>query len=341
MSKALNILLGIAVAVLAVLYFKKGQPAPPGPVASAPSATPAAAPGNEEYVLVAVSVGNAYWIDARDGFNDAARELGVRGVFTGPQGSDVKQQVDIIETAITRGVKGLIVVPAEPEAVIPSINRAIAAGIPVITQDTDSPKSQRYTFIGTGNFEAGRLGGELLAKEIGGKGEVAFLTIPGQWNLEERRRGYEAALANYPDIKVVAIGNDQAEESQAASQAKSILQAHPNLAGFGCVDAAGGAGAAVAVRDAGKKGKIKIIAMDRNEATLDFIEQGFIQASLAQRSYTMAYLGLRMLHDLNHGRIKMVPDWRTAKTCPLPAVVDTGAVVITPENVQAFRHERR
>jgi ribose transport system substrate-binding protein len=340
MSKALNLLLGIATIVLAILYFSKSQPTGSAPLPSANASVSKTAAGDEEYVLVAVSVGNAYWIDARDGFNDAAKELGVRGVFTGPQGSDVKQQVDTIETAITRGVKGLIVVPAEPEAVIPSINRAIAAGIPVITQDTDSPKSQRFTFIGTGNFEAGRLGGELLAKEIGGRGEVAFLTIPGQWNLEERRRGYEAALAKYPEIKIVALGNDQAEESQAASQAKSILQAHPNLAGFGCVDAAGGAGAAVAARDAGKKGKLKIIAMDRNEATLDFIEQGFIQASLAQRSYTMAYLGLRMLHDLNHDRIKMVPDWRKAKTCPLPALVDTGAVVITPENVQAFRHAK-
>jgi ribose transport system substrate-binding protein len=340
MSKALNLLLGMAVAILAVLYISSRKPSPTAAPASGPApASKAAGSSDEEYVLVAVSVGNAYWIDARDGFNDAARELGVRGVFTGPQGSDVKQQVDIIETAITRGVKGLIVVPAEPEAVIPAINRAIAAGIPVITQDTDSPKSQRYTFIGTGNFEAGRLGGELLAKQIGGKGEVAFLTIPGQWNLEERRRGYEAALANYPEIKIVAIGNDQAEESQAAAQAKSILQAHPNLAGFGCVDAAGGAGAAVAVRDAGKKGKLKIVAMDRNEATLDFIEQGYIQASLAQRSYSMAHLGLKMLHDLNHGRIKMVPDWRKARTCPLPASVDTGAVVITPDNVQFFRHQ--
>jgi ribose transport system substrate-binding protein len=341
MSKALNILLGLSTVILALLYFsqpKSGAPATVAPGSASADSAKAGASANDEYVLVAVSVGNAYWIDARDGFNDAARELGVRPVFTGPQGSDVKQQVDIIETAITRGVKGIIVVPAEPEAVIPSINKAIAAGIPVITQDTDSPKSQRHTFIGTGNFEAGRLGGELLAQEIGGKGEVAFLTIPGQWNLEERRRGYEAALAKFPEIKIVAVGNDQAEESQAAAQAKSILQAHPNLAGFGCVDAAGGAGAAVAVRDAGKKGKIKIIAMDRNEATLDFIEQGFIQASLAQRSYSMAYLGLKMLHDLNQGRIKMVPDWRKAKTCPLPATVDTGAVVITPANVTAFRH---
>ena len=312
MSKALNLLLGLATLVLAILYFSSRKQ----PEATATSgAAPSKAAADEEYVLIAVSVGNAYWIDARDGFNDAARNLGVQATFTGPQGSDVKQQVDLIETAITRGVKGLIVVPAEPEAVIPSINRAIAAGIPVITQDTDSPKSRRY--VHWDRQLRGRPAGRGIAGQRNWRPRRSgALDDPGQWNLEERRRGYEAALGKHPEIKIVAVGNDQAEESQAAAQAKSILQAHPNLAGFGCVDASGGAGAAVAVRDADKKGKIKIIAMDRNEATLDFVQQGFIQASLAQRSYTMSYLGLRMLHDLNHGRIKMVADWRAAKTCP-------------------------
>jgi ribose transport system substrate-binding protein len=332
MSKALNVILAALVILLAYFHYSRA----PSSHTTEPAA--AKATGKEEYVLVAVSVGNAYWIDARDGSQDAARDLGVEVQFTGPQGSDVKQQVDSIETAIARGVKGIIVVPAEPEALVPSINRAIEAGIPVITQDTDSPNSRRYTFIGTGNYEAGLIGGKLLADQIGGQGEVALLTIPGQWNLEERCRGYKDALAKCPGVKVVSIGNDRAEESQAAAEAKSILQSHPELAGFGCVDAAGGAGAAVAVRDLGKKGKVKIIAMDRNDATLDFIKEGFIQASLAQRSYTMAYLGVQMLHALNHNQIKMVKDWRAANTCPLPSTVDTGTVVITPENVRFFYH---
>ena len=335
MSKALNIILAIATVVFAVLYLTARSATHKEPSAPVQPVTPAA---EEEYVFIAVSVGNAYWIDARDGVEDAAKALGVKGTFTGPQGSDVKQQVDIMETAITRGAKGIIVVPAEPEGVVPSINRAIDAGIPVITVDTDSPNSKRYTFIGTGIYAAGLFGGDLLAQEISGRGEVALLMIPGQWNLEERKRGYRDAVAKYPDIKIVAVGNDRAEEGQAAAEAKSILQAHPNLAGFGCVDAAGGAGAAVAVGDAGKGGTVKIIAMDRNDATLDLIKKGLIQASLAQRSYTMAYLAMQMLYDLNRDRIKMVADWRGAKTCPLPTLVDTGTVVITPENVNYFYH---
>ncbi|MCF7708696.1 MAG: substrate-binding domain-containing protein [Verrucomicrobia bacterium] len=336
MSKALNFVLGVALIIIATLYFSTDRG---GKVRDTFEPRPDSKSGSEEeYVLVAVSVGNAYWIDARDGFEDAAADLGVRATFTGPQGSDASKQVDIIETALARGVDGLIVVPAEPEAVKPAIDRAIAAGVPVITQDTDSPGSDRYTFIGTGNYEAGKLGGELLAEAVGYKGEVGLLTIPGQWNLEERLRGYEDALKDYEDIEVVAVGNDRAEEGRAAAEAQSMLQAHPDIAGFGCVDAAGGVGAAVAVRDAGKKGEIKIIAMDRNEATLDFIERGFIQSSLAQRSYTMSYLGLHLLHMLNHDKIKMVSDWEAAGVCPLPTSINTGVVVIDTNNVEYFRH---
>ena len=333
MPKALSILFGIAAVVFAVLYFTARRPQPVSGTGG--EVRPPAA--DEEYLFVGVSVGNAYWIDARSGCYDAGKDLGVKATFDGPQGSDVNEQVKMINAAVARGVKGIIVSPAEPQAVVPAINRAVDAGIPVITVDTDSPNSKRYTFIGTGNYQAGLIGGKLLGQAIGRKAKVALLTIPGQWNLEERVRGYREALKEF-DIQVVQVGNDRAEESQAAAEAKSMLQANQDLAGFGCVDAAGGVGAAVAVRDAGKKGENRIIAMDRNDATLEFIKKGFIQASLAQRTYTMAYLGMQMLYDLQHNRIQMVKDWRKANTCPLPTLVDTGTVVITPENVEFFYH---
>ena len=341
MPKVLSIVFAISTVAFAALYFSAKTSAPGQGIVTPREQDGAAVSGpaeEEEYVFVAVSASHPYWIDTRAGLADAARELGVKGTFTGPNGSDVTQQVECIEAAIVRGVKGLLVVPAEPEGLVPSINKAIAAGIPVVTVDTDSPKSDRYMFIGTGNYEAGRVGGEMLAKEIGGEGDVAIIMLPGQWNLEERRRGYEDSLAKYPGTRVVQIGNDQSDPTQAASVAKSILQAHPGLAGFGCVGGAGGLGAAVAVRDAGKKGKVKIIGMDRDDTTLEFIKSGYIQASLAQRSYTMAYLALKMVHDLNHGRVRMLKDWRAAGVCPLPELVDTGVAVITPENFEDFYH---
>jgi ribose transport system substrate-binding protein len=82
---------------------------------------------------------------------------------------------------------------------------------------------------------------------------------------------------------------------------------------------------------------VKIIAMDRNETTLEFIEQGIIEASIAQRTYTMAYMGLELLYDLNHNNIQLVNNWKEAKISPLPRSVDTGTIVIDKTNVRAFR----
>ena len=91
------------------------------------------------------------------------------------------------------------------------------------------------------------------------------------------------------------------------------------------------------VKEAAKVGKVKIIAMDRNETTLEFIEQGIIEASIAQRTYAMAYLGVQLLYDLNHNNMQIVNNWKEAKVIPLPRNIDTGTIVIDKNNVRAFR----
>ena len=179
--------------------------------------------------------------------------------------------------------------------------------------------------------------GEELAKRLGGRGEVALLYIPGWDNLTQRIRGYKDALAKYPGITVVKVGNDKGSQTEAEKECRAILQAYPNLAGFGCVAAVGGQGAAVAVKQAGKTGKVKIVAMDRDEATLQFIQEGVIDASIAQRTYMMTYLALQMLYDVRNGRIKFIDDWHKVNINPLPPVVDTGTFVVDKSNVASFR----
>jgi ribose transport system substrate-binding protein len=96
----------------------------------------------------------------------------------------------------------------------------------------------------------------------------------------------------------------------------------------------------VAVKQAGKTGQVKIVAMDRDEATLQFIQEGVIDASIAQRTYMMTYLALQMLYDLRNDRIKFIDDWRKVGVNPLPPVVDTGTFVIDKDNVGSFRRNR-
>ncbi len=320
----------LAIALIVVVAVKVG---PRRPAAAAP---PEKTQADQHYVMISAVTGGPYWIDSKAGLYDKAKELGVSAVFTGPPTVDVNAQIDAIERAIAQRVDGIIMV-AVADAVTPAIDKAVEAGIPVVCADADAPSSRRFSFIGTGNYNAGFRGGEQLAKLLGGRGEVALMYIPGWDNLIQRIQGYKDALAKYPDIKIVKVGNDKGSQTEAEKECRAILQAYPNLAGFGCVAAIGGQGAAVAVKQSGRTGKVKIVAMDRDEATLQFIREGVIDASIAQRTYMMAYLALQMIYDLRNERIRFLGDWRKVGVNPLPPFVDTGTFVIDRNNVEYFR----
>jgi len=324
----------LAVALIVVLVVKIGGRGPAVPAAGA-----AGGAAEQSYVMISAVTGGPYWIDSKAGLRDKAKELGVKAVFTGPPTVDANAQIDAVNRAVAEHVDGIVMV-AVADAVAPAIDKAIEAGIPVVCADADAPSSKRYSFIGTGNYNAGYRGGEQLAKLLGGRGEVALMYIPGWDNLIQRVDGYKAALAKYPGIRVVKIGNDKGSQTEAEKECRAILQAYPNLAGFGCVAAIGGQGAAVAVKQAGKAGRVKIVAMDRDEATLQFIQEGVIDASIAQRTYMMAYLALQMLYDLRNDRIRFTDDWRRIGVNPLPPVVDTGTFVIDKSNVDFFRRNK-
>ena len=331
MERIISVLLAIALVV--VLIVKFGGHAPAAPSSAAASAA------DQSYVMISAVTGGPYWIDSKAGLRDKAKELGVKAVFTGPPTLDANAQIDAVNRAVAQHVDGIIMV-AVADAVSPAIDKAIEAGIPVVCADADAPSSKRYSFVGTGNYNAGYRGGEQLAKLLGGQGEVALMYIPGWDNLIQRIQGYKDALAKFPGIKIVKIGNDKGSQTEAEKECRAILQAYPNLAGFGCVAAVGGQGAAVAVKQAGKAGQVKIVAMDRDEATLQFIQEGVIDASIAQRTYMMAYLALQMLYDLRNDRIKFTDDWRKIGVNPLPPVVDTGTFVIDRANVADFRRNK-
>ena len=340
MERVINVILAIALLALVIVHFKSK---PSGAGRSGQENLALTQGGKvaaiQRYVMISAVTGSPYWIDSKDGLRDKAKELGVEANFIGPPTVDVNAQIDEVNRAIAQKVDGIIMVPMA-DSVTPAIDQAIAAGIPVVCADADAPSSKRYSFVGTGNYNAGFQGGEELAQLLGGRGEVALLTIPGADNLSKRVKGYQDALAKYPEIKIVQIGNDHGSQTEAEKECRALIQVYPNLAGFGCVAAAGGQGAAVAVKQAGKVGKIKIVAMDRDEATLQFIQEGVIDASIAQRTYTMSYQALQMLYDLRNGRIKFADDWRKLQVNPLPPNVDTGSFVIVKKNVDYFRRNK-
>ncbi len=292
---------------------------------------------NERYVFVAANVKLPYWGRQQAGFVDSAKVLRVKAEFTGPDRYDPDAELKAFQDAAASRPSGILVSPARPEIFKDAINAAVQAGIPVICVDSDSPSSQRLLFIGTNNFRAGQESGEQIAELMHRHGSLVLITIPGQFNLDERARGVEAALKKYPSIHITNIINDSGVSQLAADNLSTLLQNRAPIDGILCLEASGGPGAAKALDNVRMGGKIPLVAMDANPETLDGISKGVIAATVAQKPYSMSFYGLRMLDDLHHNVVHQFQDWRTAPTSPLPRVIDTGTAVINSRNVEDFK----
>ncbi len=287
------------------------------------------------YIEVSALGSLDYFYDHKMGLQEAGKAMGVKTEYVGPAEYDMSAMVTAFEQAIARKPAGIIVVGFEP-SLNAIVDKAVDAGIPVVTVDADLPGSKRIAFVGTGNFQAGYVGGKKLSDLIGGKGKVALMTKPGQSNLEERIAGYKKAFAENPGISLVQIADTQSDPGVAAQAAASLLQKYPDLAGIGCVEAAGGSGAATAVNEAGKKGAVKIVSMDRGNEVLDAIKEGVISASVAQQTALMPFYALQILYNLKNNPVPISTDNSAAHVSGVPAVVDTGAIIVDQSNYQFF-----
>jgi ribose transport system substrate-binding protein len=291
----------------------------------------------ERFIFVAANTSLPYWQEAKAGFMDAARGLGVRAQFTGPDTYSPQDELEAFQKAVDKHPAGIAVSPARPELFKDAIDAAVKSGIPVICVDSDAPESHRILFVGTDNYQAGLISGRRIGELMHDKGQLVLITIPGQLNLDERVRGLSEALKKYPGIKIGRTLDDKGDPRSANDQISALIDAKEKIDGIVCVEASGGPGAAEAFHRLNLGGKIPIVAMDKTPETLDFIAEGVIAATVSQKPYTMAFYGLRFLDDLHHNIVHEFKDWRTAPVPPLPTRVDTGTAVIDAGNLASFR----
>jgi ribose transport system substrate-binding protein len=303
------------------------------------AAAPAAAKAPDRtYSWIGAVVEIPYFIDHRVGIELGGLAVGAKTRFLGPTGYDMAAMINTIEQVIAQKPAGIEII-GFVEELAPAINKAIEAGIPVVTLDADTASSKRYTFIGTGNYNAGRTSARILAEAIGKRGKVAVTTIVGQTNLEERVQGFKDELTqNYPNVKLVQVINDESDENKAADGVKAVIQANPDLAGVASVEATGGKGAATAVKEMNRVGKVTIVSMDRDDTTLKLIEDGVIHASVAQRTSLMSYLGAKLMYYYNHARVPITQNDKEAGIISMPLTIDTGTIIIDESNAKFFYH---
>ena len=291
----------------------------------------------EQYYLIATNTAVPYWKSAAAGFAAAGAQYGVSVDTRGPAGLNPQAEVDEFKAMVARKPAGILVQVTDSKLMQPEIDAAIAAGIPVITVDSDAPASKRLYFIGTNNLEAGRLGGRRMAAQLNGKGNVVFFTNPGQPNLDERLKGYQDIFASYPGIKVVEVFDIKTDPGAALDQAGVYLArtGPAKVDGFVCLDSRSGSNVAEAFKRRNVTDRL-LIAMDTDIDTLQLVGDGTIDSTISQKPYTMAYLGLKALDDLHHYPVKPLgADFGLDPYSPFPAFIDTGVALVDKTNLDA------
>jgi ribose transport system substrate-binding protein len=252
----------------------------------------------------------------------------------------VKAQHEQFLDVLKRKPSGILVSASDPGVLKADIDAAIAQGVPVITMDADAPESGRLAFVGTDNYKAGVMGGKLAADRLKHKGSVVIYTMPQQNNLNERLHGYKAVFDAYPEIKIAEVVDIKGDPRVAFDKTTELIDKGVKVDAFVCLVSIACPEVAEVLERKRVSGKV-VVAMDTAPKTLEGIQKGTISATIAQKPFTMAFFGLKLLDDLHHHPLpSLTRQWSQDSLSPIPTFVDTGATLVDKGNVDRFIQER-
>jgi ribose transport system substrate-binding protein len=308
---------------LATLLAACGGSQPAAPAASAPGAPAAAtAPEKPEIAVIPKGLAHQFWLTVKAGADAAGAELNADIIWQGPaKETEIEKQISIIDDMITRGVDGIVMAACDENALIPTLDKAIAAGIKVVTIDSGVKSDAPLSFVATDNVAAAKAAADALAKLIGGPGKVGLIPfVPGAATSELREQGFKEGVAANPGLELVATLYCHSDVAKAMDAARDMMTANPELKGIFAANEAAAIGAAQAIRTAGKQGQVFLVAFDAAEEEVAALREGVIQALIVQNPFNMGYLGVKTALDALAGK-------------PVEKRVDTGVLVVTKENI--------
>jgi ribose transport system substrate-binding protein len=279
-----------------------------------------------DIALVTKALDSEWWQRVKAGADEAAKaNPGVRLAVLAPEREvNIDQQVSILEDQITKKVAALAVAPTGAAEVIPVLDRARGAGIPVIIFDTDVNWRAKVSFVGSDNRAAGRLAGEHIVKLLGGKGKVAVIRgILGIQTHEDRLAGFQDALREAPGIENVAVQPANSERALGMSVMENLLTRYPDLRAVFATNDQMALGAVEAIAARNLTGKIAVVGVDATREAVRAVEAGRLSADVA-------------MHPEVLGRIAVETALKAARGEPVEKRVDTGEELVTKENAAQF-----
>jgi ribose transport system substrate-binding protein len=281
--------------------------------------------GNEKKLRIAVvpkGTAQSFWLAVKAGAEDAGKEKGAQIIWKGPaKETDVAGQKRIIENFINAKVDAIVMAACSETALVPTVEQADRAGIPVITIDSGVKSDVPKSFVATDNIAGAREAAKVLARLIGESGEVGLIPfVKGAATSNMREQGFKDEIKKYKNIKLVSVLYSNSDIMQGVRATEDMLTANPNLAGIFAANEGGAVGAARALELRQLGGKVKLVAFDAAQAEIDALKKGTIQALIVQNPYRMGYDGVKTALAVLEGR-------------KVPKRIDTGVTVVTKDNL--------
>lgn len=259
---------------------------------------------------------------AKIGAEREAAALGnVDVIWRAPDSPDQLRQKEILESFITQGVDGIAISALNGDFLTSTIDRAVAAGIPVVTWDSDAPKSKRLAFYGVDDLASGRIMAEQAVRLLGGKGQVAIITSVGATNLQRRLDGVKEVLARENGIQIVEVYDIKEDPVHCAEIIATGTNRYPDLAAWISVG-----GWPVFTRNAlaSLPPQTKVISFDTIPPAPDLLKEGKVQVLLGQKYFGWGSESVRLLADIKAGRMPPSP------------IIDSGVDIVTAANVDEY-----
>lgn len=259
-------------------------------------AKPAAAPAPSELTIAYITNGNTNegWTLINGGAKKAGSAPGVKFIELAAEKGELSKQLAIVEDMITRKVSAIAIAPVDSAGIAPAVNKALAAGIPVIAVDTGITGANITSYVATDNIKAANVQGKWAAEQIKDGDTVIYVTGDlGQTTGQERKKGFVDALNEVrKNVKIVEVATTW-DQTMAQNGVEAALRANPKAKVIACAWDGGALGAKAALMAAGKKpGAVMIAGFDGSPGGLDMMKDGWQQANAAQMLAKIGQVGV-------------------------------------------------
>jgi ribose transport system substrate-binding protein len=279
------------------------------------------AAASEDIAVIVKTNNSSYWQVVNKGAQAAAKELGISITYDGPSAeTDINNQVSLVENAINRKVKGIVLAPCDPTGLVKVSEKAKARKIALVGIDS-ALNTKVDSFLTTNNVAAGKKAADELIKRAGKTGKVALmLYVAGAGSCVDRAKGFTAEIKAKTKMKIVGPLYSDSDSAKALNQMTDVLSSNPDLKAVFAANEPTAIGVAKAIETSGKAGKLVAIGFDGAPILQDYVKKGVLQGIMVQSPYNMGYLGVKTA-------------WNKIKGKSIEKFIDTGVFGVTTENI--------